>query len=198
MKLYYSPNTRANKCRWVLEELGVPHELVRIDMEKGEHRQPAYRKVHPLGLIPALEDEGRVILESNAICLYAADKHLDRGLAPPPTDRGGYYQWIFYVQATIEQPFMQLFAHTRLLSEEKRSADKAEEARQKAALVLQPVEEALQGRQTLLDHFSTADILMGSMLSWGDSLGLLEGFPACRAYVQSIRQRPARQRAYAD
>jgi len=198
MKLYYSPNTRANKCRWTLEELGVPYELVRIDMGKGEHKQPEYLKVHPLGLIPALEDEGHAVLESNAICLYAADKHLDRGLAPPPAQRGAYYQWVFYVQATVEQPVMQFFSHTRLLAEEKRSPEKAEEARQKVAQVLQPVEQALKDGPFLLDTFSTADVLMGSMLSWSETMGLLEGLPACLEYVKSIRQRPARQRAYAD
>ena len=42
MKLYYVPRTRASRPRWVLEELGVPYDLVRLDPAKGETRAPEH------------------------------------------------------------------------------------------------------------------------------------------------------------
>ena len=56
MKLYHTPGTSAFRCRWMLEELGAPYELVPMDLGKGDHKQPEYLKIHPLGSVPALVD----------------------------------------------------------------------------------------------------------------------------------------------
>ena len=56
MKLYFAPKTRATRPRWMLEELGVPYELVTVDLEAKENRRPEYLRVHPLGQVPALVD----------------------------------------------------------------------------------------------------------------------------------------------
>jgi len=82
IKLYYAPRTRSTRPRWLLEELGVPYELVRLDLGKGDHKKAEYLAIHPHGVVPALEDDGRVIIESLAICLYVADKFPEKGFAP--------------------------------------------------------------------------------------------------------------------
>ena len=74
MKLYYAPQTRATRPRWLLEELEVPYELIRISLAQGEQKKPEYLKIHPHGLVPALVDGGVTLFESSAICLYLADK----------------------------------------------------------------------------------------------------------------------------
>ena len=56
IRLYYAPKTRAGRVRWLLEELGAPYELVVVDRAGGECDGPEYRKVHPLGNVPALAD----------------------------------------------------------------------------------------------------------------------------------------------
>ena len=54
MKLYYAPQTRATRVRWLLEEPEVPYELERVNLSAGEQKSAAYRKIHPLGRVPAL------------------------------------------------------------------------------------------------------------------------------------------------
>jgi glutathione S-transferase len=85
MKLYFAPRTRAVRPRWLLEELGVPYELVKLDPSKQENKTPAFLALHPFGEIPVLVDGDVTLFESAAICLYLADRFPEKNLAPPPT-----------------------------------------------------------------------------------------------------------------
>ncbi|MEZ4302554.1 MAG: glutathione S-transferase N-terminal domain-containing protein, partial [Polyangiaceae bacterium] len=104
MKLYFAPRTRATRPRWLLEQLGEPYELVNVDLEKGEHKQLPYLRIHPLGRVPALVDGDAVIFESIAICMYLADKYPEKKLAPPvgTPERGQYYQWMLFAASELE------------------------------------------------------------------------------------------------
>src|SRR5947207_15156799 len=99
LKLFYVPQTRSFRPRWLLEELGVPYELVK--MTAAQTKTPEYLAVHPLGKVPALQDDGVTIFESAAIIAHLADKF---GLAPKAgtAQRGLYYQWIIFAMATLE------------------------------------------------------------------------------------------------
>ena len=93
MKLYFAPRTRATRPRWMLEELGHPYTIIHVDLDAKENREPGYLRVHPLGRVPVLVDGDVTIFESIAICMYLADKYLERGLAPLVSSplRGPYF-----------------------------------------------------------------------------------------------------------
>src|SRR5439155_14189449 len=162
MKLYYAPRTRAVRPRWLLEEIAEPYTIERLDMTKGEHRSDAYKKIHPLGAVPALVDGDLHIFESSAICMYLADKFAERGLAPPigSHDRGRYYQWMVYAIASFEAPIVRYL--------------EARESPQGAAAALVKFDEsagviaaALDGKDWLVgDRFSAADVMIGSIVVW--------------------------------
>ena len=201
MKLYYSRFTRAHRPRWVLEELGVPYELQRLDLRQGEHKSPEYLKVHPLGQVPALEDDGLVLLESGAICQYLADKYPEAKLAPAPgtRERGEYYLWCTYLLATVEPELATAFLHLRMLPEAERIPAVAEIAKGKLMKMLRVLEAKVDGREYLVgDQFSVADVLLAAQLSWAKSFGMVDDFPGLQAYMKRHMARPAAQRAYAD
>src|SRR5882672_4547196 len=104
MKLYFAPRTRSTRPRWMLEELGVPYELIAVDLAAKENREPGYLHVHPLGQVPALVDGDVTVFESIAICMYLADRCPGRSLAPAASSplRGQYYQWLLFCASTIE------------------------------------------------------------------------------------------------
>ena len=104
MKLYYAPQTRAIRPLIMLEELAVPYEIVLIDFKGGEHKSVEYRKIHPHGQLPALQDGTLTMFESAAICAYLADKFPDKQMAPAlgTIERGMYYQWMFYSMAALD------------------------------------------------------------------------------------------------
>lgn len=198
MKLYHVPQSRSVRPRWLLEELGVPYETVTLSLSDGSLKTAEYLKTHPHGSVPALEDDGISMFESAAICLYLADKYPDKKLAPAvgSKERAAYYQWVVYTMATLEPPVLQVFLNTVQLPEEQRSAKVAEEGRKRFKEVATVLTKALEGKQYLLgDHFTAADVMIGSTIGWASFMGLLEGFPVLQQYVQRLMQRPAYQRA---
>src|SRR5256885_12445889 len=198
MKLYYVPMTRSNRPRWMLEELGIPYELVRLDPRKGENQTPEYLAINPTGKVPALVDGEVKMFESAAIVAYLADK--SGKLAPPvgSAERPLYYQWLFFGMTTLEQPVSQYAKHSSTLPPEKRVAEVAEDAKTGVERALAPLDRAVADRQWLLGSFSAADIVVGATLSWASGMRLLDGHPALLDYVKRLKERPAFQRSRKD
>src|SRR5438045_3786801 len=158
MKLYYVPMTRSNRPRWMLEELGVPYELVRLDPKKGENQTPEYLAINPTGKVPSLVDGEVKMFESAAIVAYLADKF--QKLAPPvgTPERAAYYQWLFFGMTTLEQPVGLYAKHTGSLPPEQRVEHVAKDAKAAAERALAPLDHALKEREWLLGPFTAADI----------------------------------------
>lgn len=198
MKLYYVPRTRSARPRWLLEELGSPHELVCVDPK---HKPEGFEKLHPLGHVPVLEDRGTVVFESTAICLHLADQDPENRFAPPPgsVDRAHYYQWIFYALTEIEPQLNAIAAETLHKPPEARSAALLEQASGRFATAAKVLDARLAEREYLVgDRFTAADIVVGSLASWAKSMKLLGNLPALLAYSDRLHARPAAQRARAD
>ena len=180
MKLYYAPQTRAIRPLIMLEELAVPYEIVLIDFKGGEHKSVEYRKVHPHGQLPALQDGTLTMFESAAICAYLADEFPDKRMAPAlgSVERGMYYQWMFYSMAALEG-----FALDR-------------ERMKECFLVLDRV---LADREFILggDKITAADVMIGSGVIWVDARHqLLNDFPSLNAYAERMLARPSFQPAF--
>ena len=107
--LHYYPDTASLAVRMVLAELGVQHRCELIDREAGVLSSPAYRKMQPLGLIPAMETPDGTMFETAAILLYLADRH--PGLAPAvgSPDRGDFLKWLFFTSTNAHTTLLQLF-----------------------------------------------------------------------------------------
>ena len=200
LKLYYAAQTRSTRPRAVLEELGVPYELIRVDLSKGEHKTPEYLKLHPLGKVPVLQDGDVVLLESVAICMYLADKFPEKKLAPElgTPARGLYYQWLIYAASTLEPLIATVFVNT-IRQPENKDLPATKDAQQGFAACAAVIEDALQTGPFLLgEQFSVADVIMGSMLAWARALKLVEGSPNIAAYLSRVTARPSFQAARQD
>jgi glutathione S-transferase len=199
MRLYYVPMTRATRPRWMLEELGVPYELVRLDRSKAETRTAEHRARHPLGHVPVLEDGDVRIFESAAICLWLGERFPEKGLLPPPGTPGRAlgYQWLFYAVTELEPHCSTLSAQNRKPEAERNPAlvSEAKEKFRAAATVLGP---AVARGHLLGEAFGVADVVVGAILLWGKGLGALQDLPAVEAYLARLKDRPAWKRAIAD
>ncbi|MBY4607750.1 glutathione S-transferase [Rhizobium sp. 9T] len=75
MKLYYHPlSGHSHRVHLFLSLLGVPYELVEVDMAAGAHKAPEFLKLNAFGQVPVLDDDGAVISDSAAILVYLARK----------------------------------------------------------------------------------------------------------------------------
>ncbi|NEO29634.1 MAG: glutathione S-transferase family protein [Symploca sp. SIO3C6] len=198
MKLYYIPTTRAVRPRWLLEEMGIPYELISVTMAMTQ--QPEYRQLHPHGKVPVLVDNDVTIFESAAICAYLADKYPEKGLAPLPLTpaRSYYYQWLFYAPLTLEPPVEQFMFHVlpnlpeKLLPKSQHTQVSPTETLQWFAKACSPLNQVLRDNNYLVENrFSAADVVTGGVLLWALKLGMLEEDNPVKAYIAKLMERPA-------
>lgn len=195
MKLYHWPNTRSFRPLWLLEELGIDYELELIDIFSG-NRDKHYLQINPNGTLPTLDDDGFILYEAGAICMYLTDKFPEQQLAPAINSaaRGRYYQWMFFVAATLEQPLWQILYHSKLLPEEKRLPQVVKYSRWFFERAANTLNLELENRKFIVgDQFTTADIMLASTLQWFPEFN--EAYPAIMDYCRRLTARPAYQRA---
>ena len=103
--LYYAPGAASMAGHWVLIELGLPHQLHRLDLAAREQKQPGYLALNPSGVVPTLLIDGQPFTEAAALLMTLADANPASGLAPASGDprRASYYQWMLH-QANAVQP----------------------------------------------------------------------------------------------
>jgi glutathione S-transferase len=193
MKLYWAPQTRAMRAAWMLEELGIPYQRVRIDIrDPASKSEPAFLAASPMGKVPALEDGAVRIWDSGAICGYLADQYPKAGLAPPigHPDRGRYLMWLMYTNAVIEPAMGEKM--TQIPS--KPSTYGWGSFDQMVATLRQGLE---PGPWILGERFSAADVLLGSACHFMRAFRMLENEPALFAYADRCMARPAFQQAAA-
>ena len=199
--LYHSPFTRSHLIRFALEELGLPHELRRLDVSAGEHKAAAYLRLNPLGQLPTLVDDGMTLREAAAIALHLGDRAPERGLAPRPDapERAPYYQWIVFSVASELLALSKIVLHTRVLPAALRVPAVAEAGHAEWKEVARALSLGLEGRPYLLGQaFSLADVMVGGALWLANFVDLLAPFPALTEYYGRVSARPAFHRAYAD
>lgn len=196
MKLYHQPRTRSARVRWMLGELGLTAqtEIQRIDVFTGEGRKAEYLAVHPHGYVPALEDDGGVLVESAAIVLYLVERYGAGKLAPAPGSfaRGKYYEWMVYVPATVDPCLETIMFNTVFLPESHRLPVLVERAKKKWVKTIQPhITRSLGDQPWILgDDFTAADVLVGSAVAWAQMAGVLDDEKLI-AYLDRAAARPA-------
>lgn len=205
MKLYYMPTTRAVRPCWLLEEMGLSYELVRVTLEMSHSNE--YASLHPQGKVPVLVDGDVTIFESAAICAYLADKYLNKGFAPPleSPSRAYYYQWMFYAPLTVESPVEQYMFNVlpglpeKILPKSAQVKVSPEEAQHWFATVCEPLNKVLKDNPYLVDNrFTAADVVTGGVLLCALKLGMLKQDSPAKSYIKRLLERPAFQKADED
>jgi glutathione S-transferase len=190
--LYFAPASRAFTPRWLLEELGLPYRVKKLNLRRGDQKTAGFRRINPLGKVPALTDGETAVAENPAICLYLADRYSYGALAPRIEDprRAAYLRWMVFSTAVFEPSVY--------------SPDEAQDPisaggrgwGQRAAMI-ETLDQALsRGPWLLGERFSACDVMLGSLLSIVLFNRRLADPPATfLAYNARLEARPAYKRA---
>lgn len=194
LKLYFVHKTRSGRVVWLLEELGLPYELVKLDFSREGLKSAAHRKRHPLGRVPVLEDGDVTIFESGAIIDYILERHAPGTLKPAvaATSFPEYLQWFHYVEGMVMPPINEIVVQTVLLPLERRSEAALEKALKLLGKALMPIETALEGRDYIVGDFSGADIMLGHACYMASlSVPVSDDMPNLLGYIDRVSGRPA-------
>ncbi len=196
IKLYGVPRSRALRSLWMLEELGLPYENVKIGTT-GDTRTPEFLRINPNGHVPVLQEDGLILWESLAINLYLARKY-DKGLWPKTVeDEGRAFQWSLWAMTELEEPILTALRNRVLLPQEQRDVQKANDAAQRFVGPLQVLDGALAEKMYLLgDAFTVADLNVASVLMLAPLASLdLSSAANAQAWLGRCTSRPALGRA---
>lgn len=180
------------RVRWALEEADLPYRVESVPFRERATEHLAHQ---PFGQVPWLTDGDQSIFESGAILLHLGERS-DALMPVDPRGRSEAVQWLFAALNSVEAASLPwiifLFAGDSDVTPGRQSLDRFLQSR------LQRMESVLAGRQWLARTFSVADILMADVLRLVDRFDGLEGYAACRDYVERATARPSFVKAHAD
>ncbi len=153
------------KVLWTLDELGLPYDRIDAGGAFGRTREPEYRAMNPMGLVPTLqEDDGWSVWESNAIARYLCNAYApDSPLYPSdPRARAEVETWMDWSLAHVVSPMVVIFFTHIRLKESERDWAAEKKAREDCGRLWKIVDARLADRPFLCgDHVTLADISMG-------------------------------------
>jgi glutathione S-transferase len=194
--LYGAPQSSTGRCRWMIEETGVPYQYVHVDVRGGQTRAPEILALNPNGKIPILVDDGFVLYESMAINYYLAEKYATRLLGATVQERAQTMQWSLWGITNLQPRILEALFHGSLLPEAMRSPQLAAQGREEAQRYLAVLERHLEGREYLVgERFTVADVNAGSIVNIAVGMKLDAAFPRTRAWLERLKSRPAYIRA---
>lgn len=173
VKIYHVAGTRGLRAIWTCEELAIPYEVEVISFDAAFRASPEWRRLNPVGKVPAMTDGELVMFESGAMVQYLVDRYGQGKLQPKPgtPDHALYLQWSWFAEATFSRPLGEVVNHGREFPGDRRITEVVDEMKNRATLSLEAVAEEISDKQYLVaEEFSAADIMMGYTIMLADRL----------------------------
>jgi GST-like protein len=203
LRVHTWPTPNGHKVHILLEELGLPYEVVPVNIGQGEQFRPEFLAITPNHRIPAIEDpdgpEGRpfALFESGAILIYLCEKTGSPLLPSAGAARHLCLQWLMFQMGGVGPMFGQYnhfaayapekipYAITRYTNEVQRLHRVLEKRLSESAFLAGP-------------DYSIADIATFPWVRNPDRRGVdLDHFPSVKRWHDAIAARPAVQRGVA-
>ena len=196
MKLFYSPNACSLAPHIVLRELGLPFDLIKVDLEQHltELGEDFYR-LNKKGQVPVLQlEDGSFLTEGAVISQFLVDQFERKDLLPEinTVERYQTLSWMNFIASEIHKAYSPFFHESY-----------GEESKTIFSTILNKhyawVDQQLDGQNYLSgSNFTIADIYLFVVTRWADFIGLdLEHFIHLTAFMQRIAHRQTVQDAIA-
>ena len=187
----FSPSGNCHKLRLLLEQLGKEYRWIEIDSAHGETRTPDYLAKNPNGKVPMLElDDGRILVESNAILCYLAEG--TPYLPDTAWQRAQALSWMFFEQYSHE-PYIAVarFICGWAPADSPRRAD-LPRLRERGHQALAVMERHLSSHAWFTgERYGIADIALFAYTCVADHGGIaLDAYPAIRDWLARVALTP--------
>ena len=192
VKIYGSPRSRLTRVSWMCKELGQDYEIV-----VAKPHTPEIRVVNPAGKGPVLIDGDITVIDSAAICIYLADKNMDKNMsaAPASADRAAIDSWMHFAQNDLEAPLWLKMKHNFILPDEFR-ADVSAVTKMEFKNAIRAMDARLGDNEFAIgDRFTAADVILGHTGSWARSAKFEIASDRVNAYFDRVLARDALTRA---
>jgi glutathione S-transferase len=196
IKVHHLNNSRSHRILWMLEELGLPYEIVPYKRDPVTRAAPPeLKRVHPLGKSPVIMDGDRVVAESGTIIEYLA-KAPGKGKLWPADGSPNWVDhahWMHFAEGSAMLPLM-LALYTSRLGQA--AAPLLPRIESELANHFDYMECALADRKFFAgNEFTAADVQMSFVMEAADGSGRLEAYPRLKDLISRYRERPAYKRA---
>ncbi|OYX51119.1 MAG: glutathione S-transferase [Alphaproteobacteria bacterium 32-64-14] len=193
LEFWTNPMSRGQIAHWMMEELGQPYTTHWLDWGPAGNKGADFLAVNPMGKVPTIRHDGKVVTEAAAICLYLAEAFPQANLKPKGAALADYYRWTFFCSGPIEQAVTA-----------KALGWAVPEGRDSMAgfgsfdAAVNALDQFLGGTKFVCgDMFTAADVYVGSTVDWGLMFKSMPSRPSFEAYAARLRERKAYQSAKA-
>lgn len=192
-KLYFSPGACSLATQVILRELNQPFEL----LNKAQIMD--YPQINPVGAVPALAAEGKVLTEGAAIILYLLGKHPNDLLPTEPGARQQAIENLMFANATMHPAYGKLFFINSVMDEGDAKRQAFVAAAEQITRLWQQVENSLADQAYMGGkHLSPADILLAVYANWGQFFPVeIPLGPRTQSMIDRVRARPGYQASVA-
>ena len=207
IQVYYWPTPNGHKITIALEEMGLPYEIVPVNIGRGDQFQPDFLAISPNNRMPAIIDPdgpgGRPIsiFESGAILQYLGRK-TGKFYPADERERTAVEEWVFWQMANLG-PMAGQRNHFRnyapsFLHDQRQVAYGAIRYTNEVERLYGVLDKRLEGRDFIAGEYGIADMITWPWIFVRNNTGLvIEEFPHVMAWHARVEERPAVQKAMA-
>ncbi|WP_299372019.1 glutathione S-transferase family protein [uncultured Tateyamaria sp.] len=190
IKLYRTPKSgHCHRAELMLALLGLPYETIDMDMANGAHKSEEFRKISPFGLVPAIDDSGYTLADSNAILTYLVQTYANGSdwIPADPKEAAEVQRWLTIAADNIYSGP----CAARLVKVFGTSHDHGA-AVAKAHDLFKTMDAHLEGRDWLAtDTITIADVAGYSYVAHAPEGGVdLAPYPNVRAWIARVEAQP--------
>lgn len=197
IRLHHLNQSRSLRTLWLLEELGVPYEVVSHQRDAKTHLAPdSLKAVHPLGKSPVIEMDGQIYAESGAITELLIERFAPERLRPATdsSDYGYYLQWIDFAESSLMLPLMlELFTKKAGIDDNEFLSDYIDTEKTR---LFEYLDASVKGKSFIVgDKLSGADFMLSFDLIILAKRQKLDAYSNIRQYAEKLASLDSYQRA---
>ena len=197
IRLHHLNQSRSLRTLWLLEELGVPYEVVSHQRDPKTNLAPnSLKAVHPLGKSPVIEMDGQIYAESGAITELLIERFAPERLRPATdsSDYGYYLQWIDFAESSLMLPLMlELFIKKAGVNDNEFLNDYIDIEKTR---LFEYLDASVAGKSFIVgDKLSGADFMLSFDLIILAKRQKLDAYPNIRQYAEQLARLDSYQRA---